>query len=80
MQEINVYRANNLHYEIGKLVKKEEQLESKYALLRDRILGHNDFAKKQDYEQIIIQTNFTLQIILEQLRNNYSKQNSIKMN
>ena len=48
LQEINVYRANNLHYEIGKLVKKEEQLESKYALLRDRILGHNDFAKKQE--------------------------------
>ena len=48
LREINEYRANNLHYEIGKLVNKDEQIESKYAVLRDRILGHADFAKKQE--------------------------------
>ena len=47
IKEAALYRANNLAYEIGKLAKKEELLESPHTSLRELIMGQADFAKKQ---------------------------------
>ena len=48
LREIQLYKANNLGYELGKLVRKNESLESPHVKLRELIMGQNDFAKKQD--------------------------------
>ena len=47
LNEIQLYKPNNLAYEIGKLANATEIIVSPYLKLRDLILGQDDFAKKQ---------------------------------
>jgi len=47
LNEIQLYKPNNLAYEIGKLANAAEIIVSPYLKLRDLILGQDDFAKKQ---------------------------------
>lgn len=47
LNEIALYRANNLAYEIGKHANKNDLFESPHIKLRDLILGQTDFSKKQ---------------------------------
>ncbi len=48
LKEIDLYRANNLHYEISKTVRKEDIIESPYKYLFELIMGQDDFSKKQN--------------------------------
>jgi hypothetical protein len=47
LNEIQLYKYNNLAYEIGKFVNATDILTSPYLELRDAILGQDDFTKKQ---------------------------------
>lgn len=47
LREIQLYKANNLAYELGKMAKKVDVLESPHVSLRDMIMGQEDFVKKQ---------------------------------
>lgn len=47
LKEIQLYKANNLAYELGKTAKKMELLESPHVPLREMIMGQEDFTKKQ---------------------------------
>jgi len=48
LNEIQLYKYNNLAYEIGKLSNKNDNLiSSPHSKLRDLIIGQDDFTKKQ---------------------------------
>jgi len=47
MQNLQLYRANDFAYELGKYAIDDEIIESPYIKLRDMILGQSDFVKKQ---------------------------------
>ena len=47
LKEIDNYRANNLHFEIGKTIKNYESIISPHEKLKNLILGQEDFSKKQ---------------------------------
>ena len=47
LNEIQLYKSNNLAYEIGKFANATDIIVSPYLQLRDLILGQDDFAKKQ---------------------------------
>jgi len=47
LRELQIYKANNLAYEIGKLAKKNDTLDSPHIPLRELIMGQEDFSKKQ---------------------------------
>ena len=47
LNEIQLYKSNNLAYEIGKLANTVDSITSPYAKLRELILGQDDFTKKQ---------------------------------
>lgn len=48
LKEIDRYRANNLHFEIGKTIKNDESIVSPHEKLKNLILGQEDFSKKQN--------------------------------
>jgi hypothetical protein len=48
IQETQLYKHNNLAFEIGNFASKDELLSSPYMKLRTLILGQDDFAKKQN--------------------------------
>jgi hypothetical protein len=48
LQQIQLYKYNNLAFEIGSSASKHELFGSPHMKLRDLILGQDDFAKKQD--------------------------------
>ena len=47
LNEIQLYKANNLAYELGKIANASDILMSPYIELRELILGQDDFTKKQ---------------------------------
>ena len=47
LQEIQLYKANNLAYELGNLAATNDSIGSPYIKLRDLILGQDDFSKTQ---------------------------------
>lgn len=47
LNEIQLYKANNLAYELGKIANATDILISPYIELRELILGQDDFTKKQ---------------------------------
>ena len=47
LNEIQLYKSNNLAYELGKFANDDDILSSPYIELRDLILGQDDFTKKQ---------------------------------
>ena len=47
LNDIQLYKANNLAYMIGSLATDNEAIQSPHLLLRDRILGQDNFTKKQ---------------------------------
>ena len=47
LHEIQLYKFNNLAFELGNLASKDEIFGSPYMKLRDLILGQDDFSKKQ---------------------------------
>ena len=47
LNEIQLYKSNNLAYEISKLSQKDDSLQSPHLQLRDLILGQEEFIKKQ---------------------------------
>jgi len=49
LREIQLYKSNNLAYELGKTAKKQEILESPHLPLKDMIMGQADFTKKQGH-------------------------------
>jgi len=49
LNEIAMLKANNIAFEIGKRVKQDEVLRSRYEPLREQILNQTDFTKKQNF-------------------------------
>lgn len=47
LREIQLYKANNLAYEIGKTAKKNDTLDSPHIFLREMIMSQEDFSKRQ---------------------------------
>ena len=52
LKDIQLYKANNLAYMLGSLATDNDAIQSPHLLLRDRILGQDNFSKKQ--QDIII--------------------------
>jgi hypothetical protein len=47
LMDIQAEKANNLAYELGKYISKNDTIESPHTKLREAILGQDDFVKKQ---------------------------------
>jgi len=56
LKEVQLYKSNNLAYEISKLAKKSESLQSPHIQLRDSIMNQEDFIKKQDNISLFVNT------------------------
>jgi hypothetical protein len=47
LKEVQLYKSNNLAYELSKIAKKYDSLQSPHIELRDLIMNQEDFIKKQ---------------------------------
>jgi len=69
INEIQLYRANNLAYNIGKLSTIEDIIVSPYEKLRDMILNQDDFTKKQ-YDIVRFVNKFCREPMVDELDEN----------
>ena len=82
LKEIQLYKANNIAFELGNLANITDIIESPYMKLRDLILGQEDFSKKQ-FDICRFVDNFCRAPMVEQLDENahwlYCKDTNIKL-
>jgi hypothetical protein len=82
LKEIQLYKANNIAFELGNLANAIDIIESPYMKLRDLILGQEDFSKKQ-FDICRFVDNFCRAPMVEQLDENaywlYCKDTNIKL-
>jgi hypothetical protein len=70
LNEVQLHKANNLAYELGKLSNTQEDLiQSPYLFLRDKILEQDDFSKKQ-YDIVRFVEKFCREPMVSELEEN----------